>query len=185
MTERKTRRRASGSGRAARVAQRAEKKPSQAIWPGIEGGNYRPLSQIDMDKIHNAALTILERTGVDEPIQELLDIVLPKGAFLNEHGRLCFPRALMEDLISVAAKEYYVHARGNRAGKDDIHCKKNNVFFSNSGTAVTTFEAETKTYRASTALDIYDFSRMVDVLENIHMLGDTVLATDIEDDFVA
>lgn len=183
MTERKTRRRASGSGRAARVAQRAEKKPSQAIWPGIEGGNYRPLSQIDMDKIHNAALTILERTGVDEPIQELLDIVLPKGAFLNEHGRLCFPRALMEDLISVAAKEYYVHARGNRAGKDDIHCKKNNVFFSNSGTAVTTFEAETKTYRASTALDIYDFSRMVDVLENIHMLGDTVLATDIEDDF--
>ena len=31
--------------------------------------------------------------------------------------------------------------------------------------------------------DIYDFTRLVDQLENIHMLGDTVLATDVANDF--
>ncbi len=184
MTETGRRRtRGKGAGRAARMALRAAQTSSPAIWPGIEGGKYRPLSQTDMDNVHGAALAILERTGLSEPIPELLDIVLPKGAFLNQHGRLCLPRALVEDLISVAAREYYVHARGNRAGKDDIHCRKNHVFFSNSGTAVTTLDAGSRTYRPSTVLDIYDFSRLVDLLDNIHMLGDTVLGTDVPDDF--
>ena len=120
-----TRTRRRGAGRAARVAQREAVAPSPAIWPGIEGGKFQPLSRKDMERVHDAALTILERTGIGDPIPELLDIVLPKGAILRDNGRLCFPRALMEDLLSVAANEYYVHARGSRAGKDDIHCRKN------------------------------------------------------------
>ncbi len=176
----RTRRR--GAGRAARVAQREAVAPSPAIWPGIPGGKFLPLEPRDMERVHDAALTILERTGIAEPTPELLEIVLPKGAVLKD-GRLCFPRALMEDLLSVAANEYYVHARGSRTGKDDIHCRKNHVFFSNSGTAVTTFEPETRSYRPSVARDIYDFTRLVDALDNYHMLGATVLATDVPDDF--
>lgn len=172
-----------GAGRRGRLEARQTAGPSPAIWPGIEGGKFQPLTRADMDKVHAAALTVLETTGIGDPIPELLEIVLPRGAELNEHGRLCFPRALMEDLIAGAAREYYVHARGSRAGKDDVHCTKNAVFYSNSGTAVTTFEAETRTFRASTVLDIYDFTRLVDTLDNIHMIGDTVIGTDVPDDF--
>ena len=172
-----------GAGRRARLEARSATGPSRAIRPGLAGGRYQPLSSEDADKVHGAALTILEKTGLGDPIPELLDIVLPKGAVLNEHGRLCFPRALVEDAIAGAAREYYVHARGARAGRDDIHCTGNSVYFSNSGTAVTTFDAETKSYRASTALDIYDFTRLVDTLDNIHMVGDTVIGTDVPDDF--
>jgi len=180
-THRKARGKA--AGRAGRLKARRSSEPSKAIWPGVSGGQYRPLTSADMTKVHHAALTILERAGIGDPIEELLDIVLPKGAFLNEHGRLCVPRALMEDLIAGAANEYVVHARGGRAGKDDIHCTKNRVYFSNSGTAVTTFDAKTRTYRPSTILDNYDFTRLVDTLDNINMTGATVLATDIADDF--
>ncbi|MCP4317451.1 MAG: trimethylamine methyltransferase [Hyphomicrobiales bacterium] len=178
---RKTRR--SGAGRAGRIKARTAATPSKAIRPGIPGGRYQPLTQIDMKNVHDAALTILEQTGVGDPTEELLDIVLSKGTFLNDHGRLCFPRVLMEDLIAGAAREYMVHARGSRAGKDDIHCTKKQVYYSNSGTAVTTFEAATKTYRPSLLIDIYDFARLVDTLNNINMTGDTVLATDVADDF--
>ncbi len=171
-------------GRRARMEKRADGAGAKAIWPGMPGGRYQPLTDVDMDKIHHAALSILERTGLGDWTQELLDLVLPKGAFLSEHNRLCFPRGLMEDLIAGAAKEYYVHARGERAGKDDMHCTGTNVYFSCSGTAVTTFEAKTRTYRPSVLQDIYDFTRLVDRLDNIHMLGDTVLATDYPDDFV-
>ncbi|KIC25120.1 trimethylamine methyltransferase family protein [Leisingera sp. ANG-M6] len=179
----KTRTRRRSGGRDARAAARTQPSASQAIWPGLSGGRYRPLSDADMQKIHHAALTILERTGIGDPTEELLDLVLPKGAILSEHGRLCFPRALMEDLLAGAANEFYVHARGSRAGKDDMHCTKDKVYYANSGTAVTTFDAASRSYRPSIIRDVYDFTRLVDRLDNIHMTGDTVLGTDVPQDF--
>ncbi|WP_372572196.1 trimethylamine methyltransferase family protein [Ruegeria jejuensis] len=178
-----TSRRRRGGGRAARIALQESTTGNEAVHGGLAGGRYRPLSQTDVENIHRSALTVLEQTGLADHFPELLDLVLPKGAVLNEHGRLCFPRALMEDVLSNAAKEYYVFARGERAGKDDMHCTAESVYFANSGTAVTTFDAKTKSYRPSDLRDIYDFTRLVDKLDNIHMLGATVLATDVPDDF--
>ncbi len=177
----KPRRRA--GGRNARRALQQQTTGNEAVAGGVSGGRYKPLSDADMVQIHNAALTILDRTGLTDHIPELLDLVLPKGAVLNAHNRLCFPRALMEDLLAGAAREFYVYARGDREGKDDMHCTAQSVYFSNSGTAVTTFEVETSSYRPSTLRDLYDFTRLVDKLDNIHMLGDPVLATDVPDDY--
>ncbi len=174
-------RRASG-GRSARVTKRKAQTASKAIWPGISGGQYRPLSESDMENVHGAALEILATIGIGDWTQDLLDVVLPKGCHLNEHNRLCFPNALMEDIIAGAAKSFVVHARGSRAGKDDIECSGNKVHFATSGSAVTTFEPETRTYRASVLKDVYDFTRVTDKLDNIHMVGDTVVPTDVTDD---
>ncbi len=163
----------------------SEKRTStaQAVWPGVAGGQFRPLNDQDIRKIHDGALDILATVGIADATPELLEIVQPKGCTLNEHGRLCFPRALMDDLIAGAATQYVVHARGDRAGIDDLHCDGKRVHFSTAGSAVTTFDPETRTYRPSTVLDIYDFTRLTDTLEHIHMCGDTVTATDLSDDF--
>ena len=118
-----------GRGREARLKDRANSSNSNAIWPGIEGGLYQPLTARDVEKVHQAALTIVEQTGIADATEELLDLVLPRGAFQNEYGRLCFPRALVEDVLAGAASQYQVYARGSRAGKDDIHCKNNSVYF--------------------------------------------------------
>ena len=136
-----------------------------------------------MDRIHEAALDLLETLGIANAPRELRDIVLPKGCFMNSHDRLCIPRALMEDIIANAARSFVVHARGARAGRDDIECSGSKVYFATSGSAVTTFEPDTRTYRASTLQDIYDFTRLSDTLEHIHMIGDTVVPTDVTDDF--
>ena len=80
LTQRRSRRR--GGGREARAAVRTSNAASQAIWPGISGGRYKPLSDADMSRIHEAALSILERTGVGDPTQEVLDLVAePAGRF--------------------------------------------------------------------------------------------------------
>ena len=172
-----------GAGREGRLKMRQSKAPSKAVWPGISTGQFKPLSDDDMMKVHRGALDLLATTGIAEHTEELRDIALPKGCILNENDRLCFPTSLMEDLIAGAANEYTVYARGARAGKDDIHCAGNKVYYSTTGTAVTTFDATTRSYRASTALDIYDFTRLTDTLEHLHMCGDTVIATDVPDDF--
>ncbi|WP_171125939.1 MULTISPECIES: trimethylamine methyltransferase family protein [unclassified Ruegeria] len=182
MAEAKLRRRG-GGGRAARIKVQQATTGNEAVRGGLSGGRYKPLTQADMENIHQAALTVVENTGVTDHFPELLDLVLPKGAVLNDLNRLCFPRALMEDILAAAAREFYVYARGERAGKDDMYCSAESVYFANSGTAVTTFDSETKSYRPSVLRDVYDFTRLVDRLDNIHMLGDTVLATDVTDDF--
>ena len=179
----KTSRRRGGGGRSARIKVQSAMTGNEAVRPGLSGGRYKPLTQSDMENVHQAALSVLEKTGVTDHFPELLELVLPKGAVMNAHNRLCFPRALMEDILVGAAKEFYVYARGEREGIDDMHCTAESVYFANSGTAVTTFDAQTKTYRPSVLRDVYDFTRLVDKLENIHMLGDTVLATDVPDDF--
>ena len=134
-----------------------------------------------MEQVHQAALEILATIGIMDWTQDLLDIALPKGCHLNVHDRLCFPEALIEDLIASAARSFVVHARGSRAGKDDIDCSGSKVYFATSGSAVTILEPETRTYRASTLKDVYDFTRLTDKLDNIHMVGDTVVPTDVID----
>ena len=67
------------AGREGRMAARKAATASEAIWPGMAGGRYRPLSDADLDKVHAAALTILEKTGIGEPLDELLDEGLAQG----------------------------------------------------------------------------------------------------------
>ncbi len=169
-------------GRRARRDKREANTPAKAIWPGMTGGQYKPLTDADMDKVHHAALEILETVGIGDPIPELLDEVLDKGCHLNDHGRLCFPQALMEDIIANAARQFMVHARGSRKGRDDMEFGGSNVYYSTSGSAVTVLDPQTRTYRPSVLRDIYDFTRLTDKLDNIHMVGDTVVPTDVTDD---
>ncbi len=178
----RTRRRREG-GRDARRTKRQAQTTSRAVWPGMTGGRYNPLSEHDMERVHQAALEILATIGIKDPTPDLLDTVLPKGGRLNEHNRLCFPKDLIEDIIAGAARHFVVHARGSRKGVDDIECSGSKVYFATSGSAVTTFEPETKSYRPSTLQDVYDFTRLTDKLDNIHMVGDTVVPTDVTDDF--
>lgn len=136
-----------------------------------------------MARIHEAVLDILETTGIGSPTQELLDIALPKGCTMGEQGRQCFPRGLMEDVIDGAAKSYTIHARGSRSPHGDIHMDGQKVHFRTAGSAVSILDAKSRTYRPSTLTDIYVFTRLTDQLDSIHLVGQTVVATDISDAF--
>ena len=87
--------RRSAADRKAKAQARLQGGNSPAIRPGMQG-QYRPLKDDDLTRIHEAALTILEHTGIGDPLPELLDIVLPLGAQLNDYGRPCFPRSMIE-----------------------------------------------------------------------------------------
>ncbi|MEK7326507.1 MAG: trimethylamine methyltransferase family protein, partial [Chloroflexota bacterium] len=62
---------------------RAARKPT-AIPPGQEGGQYQPLSQADVHRIHEAALTVLERTGVEVFESECRAILEANGARVDK-----------------------------------------------------------------------------------------------------
>src|SRR5918992_4183348 len=89
-------------GREARRALRARPIPMEeaAVRPGMEGGKYQPLSQRDRERIHASALDLLETVGLGQAIPSCIELMTARGCFMNETGRLCIPRALVEDRVA-------------------------------------------------------------------------------------
>ena len=94
-------------GRSARQALRAAPlaEDMRPIRAGMEGGTYKPLSDIDVQKIHNAALVALERIGLADAPPSGVEILTKAGAIQGDDGRIRFPRALVEDMLAKAGSE--------------------------------------------------------------------------------
>jgi trimethylamine--corrinoid protein Co-methyltransferase len=145
----------------------------------MRGGQYRPLSDADIERIYKTALDILENIGIGDPIPEILHYALPGGCYLDDDNRLHFPRALVEHLIDISAKEYELYAP--EPGYD-LTIKDQDVFFCTSGEAVKILDYDTQTYRPTRLVDLYDAARLADQLEHIHSFGQPFIAVDCSDD---
>jgi trimethylamine--corrinoid protein Co-methyltransferase len=176
MTERSSRR---SGGRDARIAARQTADSSRVVRPGLMGGQYRPLSDHDVERIHSAALTVLAEIGMADAPPALRTLALEHGCSLDPAGRLLFPRMLVEDVIAKAAREFWVYGRTD--SRYDVQVGGQRVHFATAGEAVTVLDLKQRRYRPSTLLDLYDFARLVDRLEHVHQFGQTVVATEIAD----
>jgi len=167
-------------GREARVALRAapladDVRPVRA---GMSGGQYRPLTEAGMQQIHAAALDALEQIGLSQAPPSGVELLTGAGAIQGDDGRIRFPRALVEDMLSVAARGITLHARDP---KHDLHLSGSKVHFGTAGAAVHIVDPVTLDYRESTAQDLYDAARLVDNLDNIHFYQRTMVCRDIKD----
>ncbi len=174
------RRKARSGGRAARVALRnaplaANMRP---VRPGLPGGTYKPLGDADIARIHNAALEALELIGLADAPPSGVEIMTQAGAVLGDDGRLRYPRALVEDMLAIAARDITLHGRDP---KYDMHLTGTNVHFGTAGAAVHMVDVESNTYRDSTAQDLYDAARITHALDNVHFFQRALVARDIPD----
>ncbi len=165
-------------GRAARVAARGARTASGAVHAGLQGGRYQVLSEHDKERVHGAVLEVLETVGMADATPEVRAMALAHGCPLHESGRILFPRALVEDSIAQAGREIRMFSRD---GKSELHVGGEKVHFATSGEAISILDPDTRTYRPSTLLDIYDCARLVDTLEHIHQFGQTCVATEMTD----
>ena len=167
-------------GRQARVAMRAAPLADDVrpVRGGLPGGTYKPLSEAGMAKIHASALEALEVIGLSNAPSSGVEILTGAGAVLGDDGRIRFPRALVEDMLAVAARNITLHARDTR---HDLHLSGTNVHFGTAGAAVHIVDPITLDYRDSTAQDLYDAARLVDNLDNIHFYQRTMVCRDVID----
>ena len=148
------------------------------VRPGLAGGKFKPLSETDMQQVHDTSLNLLEDVGMGSPVPEFVQVVTDAGGYLDDSGRLRYPKGLVENGISLAAKEWTWHGfdddKSVEVGGDRVH-------FGTAGAAVLMYDYQTNTFRHSTAQDVYDCARLVDYLDNIHFFVRTVVARDRED----
>jgi len=148
------------------------------VTKGMVGGKYKPLSDHEIEQIHQTTLDVLENIGMSNPLPQLKEVALEQGCNFTDQGRLCFPRSLVEDVIARAGRDFMMYGRDP---KHDIEMTDKKVHLYGGGEAVTILDLGATTYRPSTINDVYDIARVVDYLENIHSYSRLVVATEFTD----
>ncbi len=149
------------------------------MYTGSNGTQYRPLTDQQVETIHDAALTILENIGMtfEEGISDTIDMLEKAGAAVDRSAaRVRFPRELITDQVAKAPAEVVFYGRDE---KHDLTLGGDRVHMGTGGTAVTILDLETGLARKTCLRDLYDIGRIVDRLDNIHFYMRPVVPQDI------
>ncbi|MDD3992999.1 MAG: trimethylamine methyltransferase family protein, partial [Desulfobacteraceae bacterium] len=128
---------------------------------GLSGGQYQPLSDADVATLHDAALRILERTGVtyESGLEETVEMLENAGFLVDRAShRIRFPR---ERIIAEVRK---APRRVILCGLDpanDIDLTEHRVHLGTGGAAIKVLDLDSGAARSSTLRDIYDIGRLV------------------------
>jgi trimethylamine--corrinoid protein Co-methyltransferase len=146
---------------------------------GVSGGHYKPLAEDQIETLHEASLTILEKTGFTfEPgFDDTLDMLEKAGATIDrEKLRIFFPRDLVIDQAEKAPEQVILYSRD---GKNDLYLTEHKVHLGTGGAAIKILDLETGEARPTTLNDLYQLGRLVDKLDNIRFFLRPCIPTDI------
>jgi trimethylamine--corrinoid protein Co-methyltransferase len=149
----------------------------EVVRAGLPGGQYKPLSDRDVRRIHETALEILEHYGLADATDNMRETLLGKGCFETAEGRICFPRALVEDTLAKACRGFEIVGID---GKRSIDLGGTKVNFGGNSYTVRLLDPETDEYRTPGLADLYDLVRLEDTLDNLHYVRIPVIAQDLE-----
>jgi trimethylamine--corrinoid protein Co-methyltransferase len=149
------------------------------VVPGMLGGRYLPLSDSDIQQIHETALRLLAELGLADAPESGVEVMTKAGCTVSDRGRLLFPRALVEDTLAKAGRHFPLYAQDPRF---DLEPWGKKVYFGTAGAAVNMVNAE-GVYRESKLQDLYNIGRIVDTMEHIHFFQRAVVPRDIPDPY--
>ncbi len=146
---------------------------------GLPGGQYKPLSDKDIQTVHEAALAILGKTGFtyESGLDDTLAMLEAAGAQVDRSAaRIRFPRRVVLEHIRKAPQKVVLYSR---TGKDDLDLTEDRVHLGTGGAAIRVIDLETGEYRPTTLKDLYLLARLVDQLDHIHFFLRPCIPTDI------
>lgn len=123
------------------------------------------LSVEDIHRIHDATLTVIEKTGVRFPSSRALDIWEEHGATVDRERQVVkAPRTLIEKALSTAPAKYTLAARSNQQNLD---LDGNHVYVGTDGCGVEVIDLYTGKRRGSTLQDVTDIAIVSDYLPEV------------------
>jgi trimethylamine--corrinoid protein Co-methyltransferase len=180
MSETRKRHRRGRSSREAMLAKRSKPPAVNPAPAGPVGGQYRPLGEGQLQQIYDTSIRMLAELGMGDAPPALAEQALESGATTNDLGRLCFSRAMIEDIIDGACKSFVFHGRNERY---TFEIGGDRVYYGTGGAAVQTLDLDSHVYRPSTLKDLEAFTRLADRLPNISWFTRCCVATDVPDIF--
>ena len=142
------------------------------------GQKLKVLSEDQLDRIHEASLKILERTGVRYDSPDAVTRLVKNGASLKPGttGVVTFPRGIVEESLRKVPRFRTYYARNP---KNDLVWDGEHVFAGSLGGNPAILDLDTSEPRLSTLNDVVDTTRIMDALPNCHSISNMVVAADV------
>jgi len=154
----------------------------QSNYVAFNTPQFRKLSDDQLERIHNASLEILDRTGVCLYDEQALDLFRKAGVSTLEENRVHIPPGLVEWALSITPKRVVLC---DRHGHRVMPLERNNVFFGPGSDCPNILDHRTGERRPGALQDIVEGIRICDALPNIDFLMSLFIASDIENQEVA
>jgi trimethylamine--corrinoid protein Co-methyltransferase len=142
----------------------------------VQQPTLRYLSQAQLERIHNASLEILEKTGMDFYSSEAVDLLAAGGARVVDHKRVEIPATMVENALASAPKTVVLN---DRKGRKTLFLEGNNTYYGPGSETPYTLDPYTGKRRPSVKEDVAKAATVVDYLPNIDFVMSFALATDI------
>jgi trimethylamine--corrinoid protein Co-methyltransferase len=146
---------------------------------GLPGGQYRPLKDQDIEKIHKTSLRVFAEVGVQVNFAEARELFRRAGAEVDDaSGVVRIAQDLVEELIHKAPHVVQLCGRADN-GELDCEVGGNKVYMGTGGTALNVQDPGSQDRRRSTLEDIVNMACLVDALDNIHFYMLNVYPNDL------
>jgi trimethylamine--corrinoid protein Co-methyltransferase len=149
---------------------------------GLPGGHYQPLTRQQLDNLHVAALSVLEKTGfsyqagLDETIAMMEEFGMQVD---RDQKRVYFPKDKIMEQVNKAPHRVVLYSRD---GENDLNLEEDRVYLGTGGAAIKILDLETGESRHTTLKDLYELGKLVDQLENIHFFLRPCIPKDIPEE---
>ena len=141
-----------------------------------EASRWDRLGTATAARLEEAARDILERTGVEIPVPEALDLLRNAGARVDG-SRVRIPEPLVTWALGTAPKEVTLH---DRAGRPAIRLAGNAAFFGTGSDCLNVLDHRTGERRRPTTADLLEGLTVADALPNIEFIMSMFLPADLD-----
>ena len=141
-------------------------------------GKLKVLSKDEVEKIHEATLKVLEKTGVRFDSADAVQRLVKNGALMHPSKKnvITFPRSVVEESIKKIPRygKYYA-----RDPKNNVKFDGRTTYTHTEGGNPNMLDPETGQVRMATYKDVCETARVIDALDNCHTTGNFIVATDV------
>jgi trimethylamine--corrinoid protein Co-methyltransferase len=138
---------------------------------------YDRLTSANCARLHSAAVSILERTGVRMLDDEAVARLHGAGARVGDDGRVFVPGSLVDWALSVAPRSITLH---DRAGRPSLALDGDNYFFGTGSDCLNILDHRSGLRRPPTLDDVRDGLTLVDALPNMDFAMSMFLPSDVD-----
>jgi trimethylamine--corrinoid protein Co-methyltransferase len=138
--------------------------------------NLTLMNQARIERLHDAATTILETTGLNVHHPEMQRKLADAGARLGEGPRVYLPASMVEGALSTAKRNIVIH---NRLGEPVMPLGPHQIYFGTGSDLVYTRDVETTQRRKSVLGDVARSARLCDALDEIDFVMSFALPEDV------
>ena len=135
------------------------------------------LSEKEILMINDASKEILENTGIKVFSKKVLDIYKKGGADVDYHNMVVkIPAKLVEKCVRSAPSEFRIYYSDR---EKSLEIRKNKSYCASGHNAIYMFDTETLERRPISKIEVGNFARISDYLENINVVGVQAIPQDV------